>query len=113
MGLGVRFLRMAAQQAGPVAIAEADPAAAERMGRTGVDLIVEPAVVRAIGPAALDIVGAVIAQSWRQLLRRLPINALEQRWPLGRRGDWRREGTQNHRKGCDYGERNCFHGTPS
>jgi len=67
---------MAAQEAGPIAIAKAYSAAAERMARTGVDLIVEPAVVRAIGPTALDIVGAMVAQSWRQLLRRLPIDPL-------------------------------------
>ena len=54
--------RMAAQLTPPIAIAKADAAAAKRLLGAIVELIFEPAMVGAIGPAAERIDGAMIAK---------------------------------------------------
>ena len=67
--------RMAAQHAIPVAIAMAEMAAAERRFRAVIKLIVDAAVVRAVGPAGEILQRAVVAKPRRQLLRGLPVHA--------------------------------------
>ena len=53
---------MAAQDAAPIAIAMAEMTAAERNFRTVVKLIIDSAMVRAIGPAGEVLIGAMIAE---------------------------------------------------
>jgi hypothetical protein len=66
--------RMAAQQAGPIAVARPDPTAAERSVRAVIELIVEAAMVRAVGAAAVAVVVAMVAEPPRQGLRALPVH---------------------------------------
>src|SRR4029077_14457968 len=66
---------MAAQHAGPVAIAVAEMAAAEGRFRAVIKLIVDAAMVRAIWPAGEILQRAMIAEPRRQLLGRLPVDA--------------------------------------
>jgi hypothetical protein len=66
--------RMTAQYAIPIAIAVAEMAAAERRRRTVIKLIVDAAMIRAIGPAGEILERAMIAKARRQLLRALPID---------------------------------------
>jgi hypothetical protein len=70
-----RALRMAAQDAVPIAIATAEMTAAERNFRAVIKLIIDAAMVRAIGAAGKVLVGAMITESRRQLRRVLPIDA--------------------------------------
>src|SRR5580698_4899894 len=69
---------MAAQHAVPVAIAVAEMTAAEGRRRAEIKLIVDAAMVRAIGPAGEILERAVVAELRRQLLRRLPVHADEE-----------------------------------
>ena len=57
----------------PIAIAETDAAATEGSRGTVVELIFDPAMVRAIGAAAKKIDHAMIAKARRQRKRALPI----------------------------------------
>src|SRR5277367_5765233 len=66
--------QVTAEQPAPVAIAEADATTAERLPRAEIELIVGPTMIRAIRTAAEGIIGAVVAESRRQRLRRLPIH---------------------------------------
>src|SRR5580698_1110686 len=66
---------MAAQHAVPVAITMAEMAAAERRFRAEIKLIVDAAMVRAVGPVGEIFEGAMIAELRRQLLGRLPVDA--------------------------------------
>src|SRR5580704_7664869 len=66
---------MTAQYAVPVAIAVAEVTAAEGRFRAIVKLIVDAAMVRAIGPAGEILQRAVVTEPWRQLLRPLPVHA--------------------------------------
>ena len=70
-----RSLRMAAQQAAPVAIAAAEMAAAERGLRAVIELIVAAAMIGAKRPRREIFVSAMIAKARRQLPRILPIDA--------------------------------------
>src|ERR1700722_219772 len=72
---------MTAQLAAPVAIAVPDLAATVRVLAAKIELILEAAVIGAIGPAAGAIDGAMIAKPRRQCRRRLKIRLNE-----GRRG---------------------------
>jgi hypothetical protein len=83
-----RRLRMAAQQAAPIAVAKADAAAAKRLLRTIVELIFKTAVIGAIRAATEGIGSAMVAKPPRQRLRVLPIDLKEP--GAGRRGDRRR-----------------------
>ena len=79
---------MTAQQPIPVAIAEADATTPERFPRAEIELIVGPAMVRAITMAAERIGYAVVAETAWQRLRHLPIHANHrsiglQLWCLG------------------------------
>src|SRR5580700_4156385 len=67
--------RVAAQHAVPVAIAVAEVAAAEGCFRAEIKLIVDAAMVRAIGPAGEILERAMVAVPRRQLLGRLPVDA--------------------------------------
>src|SRR5580704_18566681 len=67
--------RVAAQHAVPVAIAVAEMAAAEGRFRAVIKLIVDAAMVRAIGPAGEILQRAMVTKPRRQLLRRLPVDA--------------------------------------
>src|SRR5580700_9207311 len=67
--------RVAAQHAVPVAIAVAEVAAAEGRFRAVVKLIVDTAMVRAIGPAGEILQCAMVTEPRRQLLRPLPVHA--------------------------------------
>ena len=82
------YLRRAAQQAGPVAIAEPDAAAAERLTRAEVELVIKPAMVGAIRATASGIDGAMIAKPRRQRGRALPIHLDE--WDARGQNDQRR-----------------------
>ena len=66
--------RMAAQKAGPIAVARPDPTAAERRVRAVVELVVEAAMVRAVGTAAVAVGAAMVAEPPRQGLRALPVH---------------------------------------
>ena len=59
----------------PIAVAVTQMTAAERGLRAIKELIVDPAMIGAIWPAGEILPRAVIAKSWRQLIRRLPIDA--------------------------------------
>src|SRR6202030_4817508 len=67
--------RMAAQHAVPIAIAVAEVAAAEGRFRAVIKLIVDAAMVRAIGPAGEILRRAMVAEPRRQLRGRLPVDA--------------------------------------
>jgi len=66
---------MAAQHAVPVAIAMAEMATAEGRFRAVIKLIVDAAMVRAIGPPGEILQRAMVAKPRRQLLGRLPVHA--------------------------------------
>src|SRR3984885_9374890 len=84
---------MTAQLAAPVAIAVPDLAAPVRGLAAKIELILEAAVIGAIGPAAGAIDGAMIAKPRRQCRRRLKIRLNE-----GRRGPRRRDGRRGARR---------------
>src|SRR5580704_4743826 len=78
---------MAAQQTVKVAIAVAEMAAAKRAFRAVIELVIDTAVIGAIGTPREILVGAMIAKSGRQIFRYLPIHADRQ---AARRRDIRR-----------------------
>src|SRR5580692_5995828 len=67
--------RVAAQHAVPIAIAVAEVAAAEGRFRAVIKLIVDAAMIRAIGPAGEILRRAMVTEPRRQLLGRLPVDA--------------------------------------
>src|SRR6202030_1268082 len=67
--------RVAAQHAIPVAIAVAEVAAAEGRFRAVIKLMIDAAMVRAIGPAGEILRRAMVTEPRRQLLGRLPVDA--------------------------------------
>src|SRR5271168_28100 len=69
-----RDLRITTHRAAKVAVAVADAATAEGNFRTKIQLIVDTAVVRAIGAAAEIIERAMVAESPRQITGFLPID---------------------------------------
>ena len=64
---------MTAQLAPPITIAKPDAATAVRLLAAIVKLILEPAMIGAIGTAAESVDGAMIAKPQRQCRRPLPI----------------------------------------
>jgi len=80
---------MTAQLPAPIAIAEADAAAAKGLWAAIVELILKPAMVGAIGPAAERIDGAMIAKPRRQCQWTLPIR-LHDGGPRQGTACWRR-----------------------
>jgi hypothetical protein len=104
--------RVATQQSGPVAIAEANAATAEGLTRAVIELVVEPAVVRAISAAAECVGGAMVAEPWRQRLRTLPIH-VDERSPRKLIKRLRRRTDESRRNPSEQGESKCFHGIPS
>jgi len=75
ISLRAQFLRGAAQQSIPVAIAVPDMAAAERGGRAVIKLVVDAAMVGAVRPPSPALVGAMVAEWRRQRRRRLPVGS--------------------------------------
>ncbi len=72
-------LRSAAQQSLPVAVAIVNAATAERFIFAVVKLVFRTAMVRTVISAAQPIVGAVVAEPWRQRRRVLPVRQNEPR----------------------------------
>ena len=70
-----RRSEMAAQQAVKIAIAAAESATAERRIRTVVELVIDAAMIRAIGTAGKVLKRAMVAKSRRQECRFLPVHA--------------------------------------